>query len=343
VSEAVHSAVVAAERMAGISLESAVVGIGCAEGANARGVYEFGRPRQVELDDLGYAVRRAMQVHLGGAKLIVQICPQDFTVDGRSGYRNPKGVRCSRLEANVHIVATAEQEHQFLISAVHQAHLAVEDTVFEGIAAAYAAILPEDRARGVALIDVGAQSTEMAVYDGDALQIAASVPIGGEHFTRDIAWCLSVSFDDADLLKCEYGCAILGLTADGTLIEVPSENGRAGRETTRRQINEILEARAEELFLYVRNHIARCGMEQGLLEGAVLTGGGARLNGMCDIAERILNCPARNGLPVGIMNWPEEINHPGWATAAGLAMYSARLRLKKEPRRRAPGLLGLVK
>jgi len=107
-------------------------------------------------------------------------------------------------------------------------------------------------------------------------------------------------------------------------------------------LNEILEARAEELFLYVRNELAKVGMEQALLEGVVLTGGGALLNGMCDMAERVLNCQARNGLPVGIEEWPDSINSPTWASVAGLAMYSGKLKLQKEWKRKVPGIMGLV-
>ena len=343
-SESVRQAVTEAERLAQISVDAAVVGIGGAaiEGANSRGVYEFGRPREVEAGDLGYAVERATRVTMEDSRMLLQVFPQDFTVDGRAGFRNPQGVRCSRLEANVHIVTATLQDHEFLLSAVHQAHLGVEETVFEAMAASYAAVLPEDRSRGVAVVDIGAQSTDIAVYDSEALLLASSIPIAGDSFTKDIAWCLTVSYEDAEMLKEEYGCAILGLTSDNSLIEVPSNDGRPPREASRRQLNEILEARAEELFHYVRAEIARVGMEQSLLEGVVLTGGGALLNGMCDMAERVLNCQTRNGLTIGIRDWPEELNNTAWTVAAGLSMYSARLKLRRETRRKAPGIVGLV-
>jgi cell division protein FtsA len=126
------------------------------------------------------------------------------------------------------------------------------------------------------------------------------------------------------------------------LIEVPSAEGRPAREATRRQLNEILEARAEELFLYVRNEFAKVGMEQSLLEGVVLTGGGALLAGMWDMAEHILSCQARSGLPIGIEDWPDQLNNPTWSVAAGLAMYSAKLKMQKEWKRKVPGIMGLV-
>jgi cell division protein FtsA len=209
----------------------------------------------------------------------------------------------------------------------------VEETVFEAVAAAYAAVLPEDRARGVCLLDIGAQSTQMAIYDGDALLLAATLPVGGDHFTRDISYILKVNYDDAEHLKREYGWAMTGLTSDNSLIEIPSPEGRAPREAQRSTLDEILEARAEELLGHVYEEIRRAGMEQSLLEGVVLTGGGALLQGMCDIAERILNCQVRNGLPVGIEDWPEELDSPIWTVAAGLSMYSGRMKLKAEWKR----------
>ena len=274
--------------------------------------------------------------------LLVQVAPQDFTVDGRAGFRNPRGVVCSRLEAHVHVVSASVHEHQTLINAVHQASIGVEETIFEPIAAGYSAVMSDDRARGVAIVDIGGHSTDIAVYDGDALLRASSVPISADHLTRDVAFGLTVSFEDAEALKREYGCAILGLTSDNSLIEVPSGEGRSPREAPRKLLNEILEARAEELFLYVRNELARVGMEQQLLEGIVLTGGGALLNGMCDVAEKVVNCSVRNGLPLGIAGWPDEINDTAWCVAAGLAMYSAKLKTRKEFKRTVPGLMNLV-
>jgi cell division protein FtsA len=343
-SESIRRAVTEAEKSAQVSVDGAVVGVGGAtvEGTNCRGLYEFGRPREIDPNDLHYAVELASKVRLHEDRLLLQVAPQDFTVDGRAGFRNPRGV-CSRLEANVHVITTSAPDHSTLVSAVHQASLAVEETIFEAVASAYASVLPEERGRGVAVIDIGAHSTDLVIYEGDALLRASSMPVSADYFTRDVAYGLTVSYEDAECLKREYGCAILGLTSDNSLIEVPSPEGRAPREAPRRLLNEILEARAEELFLYVRNEIARVGMEQQLLEGIVLTGGGALLNGMCDMAERVVNCPARNGLAIGIADWPDEVNVPSWCVAAGLAMYSGKLKTRKEWKRSAPGVVGMLR
>jgi cell division protein FtsA len=218
--------------------------------------------------------------------------------------------------------------------------LAVDETVFEALAACYAAVLPEDRGEGTALADIGAHSTELVVYYGDALQLASTIPICGDHFTRDIAHFLRISLEDAALVKEQYGSASAASTSENSFIELPMPDGREARETPRRKLNEIIEARAEELFKLVRLELARVGMDRGLTSGLVLTGAASQLHGMCDLAERVLDCPARIGLPVGIMNWPEALVDPAWATAAGLAMYSARLHTQVDLERQSVGLLG---
>lgn len=344
IAESIRYALLQAESDAFVSVQGAVLGLGGSgiDGGSARGLYEFGRPHTIDHRDLVYAIEKAMQVRLENDRIVLQVAPQDFTIDGRAGFRNPRGMTASRLEANVHIVTASEQEHQCLVDAMHAAHLAVEETIFEAIASAYAAVTSEERAQGVAVLDIGSHSTDLAIYGGEALLAATSIPIGGEHFTRDVAWCLTVPHEDAERMKIEYGCAMVGLTSDASLIELPSPEGRGPREAPRRKLNEILEARAEELFLYVREEFERCGVQGALSEGVVLTGGAAMLPGLCDMAERVLNCAARNGLPTGIAGWPEEILDPSWTAAAGLAMYSARLKFREDPSRTAPGLLGLV-
>ena len=344
VAESIRAAVADAERGAGVSVEAATLGMGgrAIHGAQGRGLYEFGRPREIDQDDLIYAVELASDVALERDRMLLHVAPQDFILDGRAGFRRPtKGV-CSRLEANVHLVTASVQEHQALIASAHLAHLPVEETVFEPMAAAYACVGPEERARGVAVVDIGLESSGLVVYDGEKLILASSIPVTADHFTRDIAWMLKVSYEDAESLKQQSGCAVLGLTAESTLIEIPSPEGRMPREAHRSELIEVLEARADQLFSFVRAEIQRAGMDRSLLEGVLLTGGGAMLPGMWDMAERKLDCTACLGLARGIGDWPEELHSPVWATAAGLAMYSAKLKLHRPPPRRSRGLMGLV-
>lgn len=342
--ESIRTALREAEKRAQASPESALIGLGgCVSSTTSRGVYEFGRRRRaIEPDDLKCAVEKASHVQLEEDREILQICPQDFTLDGRAGYRNPKGIMGARLEANVLVVTVSLHEHQAIVSAVHHSHLAVEESVFEGIAAGYAAVLPEDRARGVAIVDLGAHSTELAIYDGDSLLLATSIPIGGDHFTRDLARLFKVNYDYAEELKRQFGSAVMDTVPETALVELPSSDGRGVREASRRQLNEILEARAEQIFEHVYKEVLRVGMEEALLEGVVVTGGGALLPEICDVAERVMHCQARKGLPLGIEGWPSELDNPAWTTAGGLAMYSGRVKLKRDWKRASTSVAGFA-
>jgi cell division protein FtsA len=208
------------------------------------------------------------------------------------------------------------------------------------LAGCYASVLPEDRREGIAVVDIGAESTELAVYYGDAMLLGSTIRVCGDHFTRDLAQGLCLSFEDSERVKMEYGSAISEGCSDNVLVEVPTPENREYRHVQRKFLNQILEARSKELFQFVRAELARVGMDRSLLGGIFLAGGGAKLPELCDVAERILQCQARYGLAVGIQDWPEELRDPEWSTAAGLAMYSAKLKEQTEQERVAAGWLG---
>jgi cell division protein FtsA len=333
-----------AEARAQISVDAATIGFGgtTVRGANSRSRIELGRPREIEQRDVNRALDRAVKVHLREDRAVLQLFPQDFIVEDQAGHRDPRSMLAQRLEANAHLITGSVQEHNCLIGAVNQAHIAVEETVYEPLAAHFASILPEDRREGTALVDIGAQSTDLVVYYDESLQLASSLPICGDHFTRDVALAFRISFEEAMLAKEEYGSATSEYTAENSLVEVTSAGDSSSRELPRRLLNEIIEARARELFDFVRRELARVGMERSMVGGVVLAGGGARLPGMCDMAEATLRCQARNGLPVGIQDWPAELDHPSWTTAAGLAMYSAKLKVQGELERQSVGLLARI-
>jgi len=344
VSDSILAALREGERNAGIAVDSAVVGIGGAavRGANARGSVDLGFTREVEQRDVNRAVDRALKVLLPDDRMILQLFPQDCVVDGHPGHRDPRRMMASQLEINVHLLIGTMQEHHSLVGAVNQAHLTVEETVFEAFASWYASVAEEDRREGLAVVDIGAQSTELVVYFGDAMLLASVVPVCGDHFTRDLAQGLSLSFHDAERVKLDYGCAVSRNSPENVLVELPTPEDRELRYAQRRFINEILEARAEELFRFVRAELVRVSMEHGLVGGVFLTGGGARLPELWDVAERELQCQAHYGLVNGIMNWPDSMKDPEWTTAAGLAMYSAKLKAQAEQNREEAGWLGKI-
>jgi cell division protein FtsA len=332
VADTVRQAIQEAEARSGQQIGSAVVGVGgpSVRAQQGRGLYEFGHRRPVEHGDLVYAVELAARARLDEDRMLLQVLPQDFTVDGRQPIPHPLNIECLRLEAHALLVTTSTQEHQALVSAVHQAHLRIEETVFEAMAAAYAGVLADERSGGVALIDIGAHSTNIIFYDGDAMLFAAGLPVSGDHFTRDLGELKALSFEEAERLKFAHGCALVGLTADNIVIELPAEPGRPGREIARRELIEILEARAAQVYELVEKCRARYARDINLREGVVLCGGGSQLEGMVELAEKVLGCPARLGFPRGVIDWPDELMSPVWTAGAGLAMYSARLQTRKD-------------
>ena len=306
--ESIRCAVVDAERGAHVSMESVTVGVGGTErlrAARAGAVYEFEyRPREVDAEDMAYAVKLASDVRLERDRMLLHVLPQDFTLDGRAGARKPQKGVCSRLEANVHIVTASYQEHQAVVAATHIAGLAVEETVFEPMAAAYACLYPEERARGGV-----ARPRPGSAFDRPGglrwRRIAARRPVfpsGPTILTRDVAGhfqshlrrrrkCLKLS---------EYGCALLGLTSDSRKPDRSSfARGPSGPREARRSVlsrNSGSARRRAVSAMSVRNCSARAWSAGSAGEGILLTGSGALLNGMCDMAERVLNCQAGNAL-----------------------------------------------
>jgi cell division protein FtsA len=344
VSQSVLTAIQQAETAAQTLVESVTVGVGgsTVRGANTRSKFELGRPREISQADVNTALKRASRVQLNEDRMILQLFPQDFVVDDHPGHRDPRKMLAYGLEANVHIITVSEKEHSTLIGAVNQAHLSVDESVFEGIASCYGAVLPEDRYEGLACLDIGAHSSELVIYYGDSLQLASTIAIGGDHFTRDIAHFLKIHIDDASLVKEVFGSATAESTSGKSFFELPVVDGRDAREASRRDLNGIIEARATELFLMVKKELMRVGMYRGLTSGLVLTGGGSHLHGMCDIAENVLDCQIRLGLGTGVQDWPEDLDMPSWSTAIGLSMYSARLRTKVDLEHQTIGLLGRI-
>jgi len=344
VAESIRRALAEAQANAGVNVESAVVGVGgqTVRGGNNRGVVELGHVRDIEARDLTRVVERASRVQLAEDRMILQIYPQDFVVDGYPGHRDPRKMLAACLEFNVLLLTVSIQEHNLLVGAVNHAALLVEETVFEPHAACYAAVRPEERGEGIAVVDIGAESTGLVVFSGDSIQRAASIRISGDHFTRDLAQGLCLTFEDAEMVKTEYGSASAEANLPNLHVELPTPQERDPRQAPLRHVNTILESRANELFALVRGELAQIGMERNLIGGVFVCGGGAQLAEILDVAEKQLQCQARWGRPVGILDWPEEIRNPQWTTAAGLAMYSARLKEKDAMRRESAGWLAKI-
>ena len=286
--------------MAGVEVGSVHLGISGPhiKGFNSRGVVAVaGKNREVTKDDVRRAIDAARAVSLPAGREIIHVLPQDFVVDEQEGIGAPVGLTGARLEVNVHIVTGSQTATQNLVACVNRAGVEVSDTVISQLAAAEAVLTPDEKELGVALVDIGGGTADLAIFERGSLWHTAVVAVGGDHFTNDIAVGLRMPIPDAERLKRRSGCALTALVPEDETMEVASIAGRRARMMPRRVLSEILQPRAEEICHLLWDEIRRAGYEKSLNSGIVLTGGAALLDGMAEIAEQIFDLPVRRAAP----------------------------------------------
>lgn len=316
-----------AEQSAHAVLAHCVVGIGGPHirGVNSRGGISLGtRLREITREDVRAAVDRARSVSLPSEREVIHLLPQQFILDEQPGIHDPVGMVGNRLEVNLHISTCSASASQSIITCANKAGLEVTDTIFEGVAAAEATVSADERELGVCLIDIGAGSTEIVVFFEGSVAHTAVIPIGGDHFTNDIAVGLHVCVEEAEFLKVNFGNCVVTSVPSGAEVEISGAPGHPTRIIKQRGIAEILEPRARELFHMMRDNLRGGGVLEALGAGCILTGGGARTGGLLDVAESSLRVPARVGYPVPLSRMPEELVQPEFSTAIGMLLYTHR-------------------
>jgi cell division protein FtsA len=328
--------------MAGVEIDSVHLALSGPhiKGFNSRGVIAVaGKNREITRDDVRRAIDAAKAVALPAGREILHVLPQDFVVDEQDGIGAPVGMTGARLEVNVHIVTGSVSSTHNMIACVNRAGMTVQDTVIEQLAASEAVLTPDEKELGVALVDIGGGTADLAIFERGSLWHTGVVAIGGDHFTNDIAVGLRTPIPDAEKVKRKNGCALSAMVDEDDTIEVASVGGRKPRLMARRILSEILQPRAEEIFHLVWDEIRRAGYEKSLNSGIVLTGGGAILEGMPEIAEQIFDLPIRRGCPTGLGGLADHVNSPTFATPVGLVLYAHRNRVP-EPARAGVGTFG---
>ncbi len=325
----IRRAIEEAEGVAGVPVESALVGVagGQIRGVNSRGGISLGpRARDIQREDVRRAVDAARGVSLPEDRSVLHVLPQEFIVDAQDSIRDPVGMVGQRLEVNVHIVTAPAAPTQNLITAVNRAGVVVQDTILEPLAAADACLTQDERELGSCLVEIGAGTTELLVYTGGVVRHTAALPVGGDHFTNDLAVGLRTPIPEAEKIKCRHGCAWREMLGEDRAIEIASVGDRPPRTVFARMLCEILEPRAQELLVLVRDELQRAGLDTVIPAGLVLAGGAARMRGLQELAERIFSLPVRVAVPRGLAEMPEEIAQPEYATAIGLLVYGGRAR-----------------
>lgn len=336
--EAINKAALAAEKAARGMIETAVVGIGGAHvrGVNSRGGISMGsRMREITRDEVRAAVDRARSVALPADREVLHLLPQEFILDDQPGIHDPIGMVGNKLEVNLHLSTCSGGVAQSVITCANRAGLEVQDTIYEGIASAEAVLSADERELGVCLADIGASTTELAVFFEGSIAHTAVLPIGGDHFTNDLAVGLHVSVEEAEDLKRTFGHSVVTAVPQSNEIEIGGNlalsgaGGQGPRLVRQRFLAEILEPRARELFTMLRNNLREGGVLEALGAGCVLTGGGALMAGLLDNAESLLRVPARVGYPVPLSRMPAELARPEFSAAIGMLLYTHRTQVRR--------------
>ena len=326
---AVKAASEQAERVAQANIAECAAGVGGphVRGLNTNGGFALGnRMREITHEDVRTAVERARAVERPPDREILHLLPRQFILDEQPGIFDPVGMVGARLEVDLHIATCSGSALQSTITCANRAGLEVTEAVLESIASAEATLSADERELGVCMLDIGSHSSDLAVFFEGAVAHTASVPIGGAHFTNDLAVGLQLGLIQAEELKRQYGNAVVTAVPEDAEIEIATPQPRT---LQLRMIAEILEPRARELLYFVKESLRKGGVIEALGAGCVLTGGGAMLPGMLDVTESQLRVPARTGVPVRLSQMPAELVHPSYSTAIGMLLYAHRTRVTK--------------
>jgi cell division protein FtsA len=325
----IRRAVEEAETIVGVPVESAMIGVAGAHvrGVNSQGGITLGsRPRDVQREDVRRAIEAAKGVTLPEDREVLHVLPQEFFLDKQDNIRDAIGMVGQRLEANVHIVTASSMATQNIVTAVNRAGVRVDDTVLEPFASAEACLTQDERELGICLIDIGGGTSELIGYAGGVVRHTGAIPVGGDHFTNDLAVGLRTPIPEAEKIKREHARVFREMVMGDLAIEIASVGDRPPRTVFARMLADIVEPRAQEFLMLIRDELRRGGLESQIPAGIVFTGGGAHLRGLPELAERVFNLPVRVAAPRGLAQMSEEVSQPEYSTAVGLVLYGARTR-----------------
>ncbi len=325
-SQAILMAVDQAERISGFKVEAAYVGIAGAhiQSTNSRGVAAIHSGRGVTTDDMARAIEAAEAIAVPNNREIIHAIPRGYTLDGQDGIQDPLGMVGFRLEVEAHIVTGATASIQNLVKAVEAAGIRVIDLVLEPLAAGEAVLTSAEREMGVMLADIGGGTTDIAIFIDGSVWHSVILPTGGVHLTNDLAVGLRIPSSAAEDLKIKYGHADPAQFQEGEMIDVAAFGEEGKRAVSRREVADIIRARADEVCQLVLTEVKRSGYDNLLPAGLVLCGGTAELPGMAGLAREILQMPVRLGAPREIEGFTDRVSSPAFATSIGLAAWGWR-------------------
>ena len=324
---AIRLAVEEAERLAGITVQNVIVGIAGdhVQSFQSRGVVTISnRDGEISESDVHRLLEDTTHVAMPADREILHVIPQEFIVDGQDGVVDPIGMSGVRLEANVHIITGLVSAAKNIYRCIVKAGYEVADIVLEPLGSSFAVLHSDEKEVGVALIDIGGGTTDIAVFEDNTIRHTAVVAVAGNKVTDDIRKGLGVMRDQAEALKCEFGAAMVEMAPDEE-IAIPGVAGRTEKRVGRSTLAQIIQPRLEEILEIAAIEIKRSGYARHLSAGAVLTGGGSMVPGTAELAAEILGLDARIGRPMGLSaGLVQEVSDPKFATGVGLVLYGLR-------------------
>jgi len=322
--DSIKHAVEEAELMADCEITSVYAGVagGHIRAFNSHGVVAV-KDREVKEGDVKRVIDAAKAVAIPMDREVIHVIPQEFIIDDQDGIREPLGMSGVRLEAQIHIVTAAVTSAQNIVKCCNKAGLNVIDIVLEPLASAQAVLERDERDLGVAMIDIGGGTTDVAVFVDGSIKMTAVIGIGGYHLSNDIAVGLRTPFDEAERIKKKFGVASARYLSGDDVISVPSVGGRRPREVSRKILCEVIEPRVEEILSLAQQEIERAGLAGRIPSGLVLTGGASALAGMHELAEEIFEAPVRQGTPGNVGGLLDVVRSPMYSTGVGLVLFGA--------------------
>jgi cell division protein FtsA len=317
---AISTSVEKAERLSGYRIGTAYVGIAGRHisSLNSRGVVAISRQdHEITRHDVERAVESAQAVAIPTQREVIHVIPRAYIVDGHENIRDPIGMSGYRLEVETHIVTGEVMAIQNLIKSVERAGVVIDDLVLQPLASG------EDKDRGVVLVDIGGGTTDVAIFIQGGIWHSVVLPLGGNQLTNDIVYVLHTPQNTAEYLKLKYGCAIAREPAEGEDDTIDTESFSPGerQQISRFYLNEIIQARVEQILELVGNEIRRSGYEGLLPAGVVLTGGSSQLPGIDELAREMLGLPVRVGVPTQLVGLADAVDAPPYATGVGLVRW----------------------
>lgn len=313
-----------AELMAGVEVRNVYAGIAGdhIRSINSHGVIAVSRGGvEITRADIGRVIDAAKAVAIPMDREILHILPQEFTVDDQKGIKDPTGMAGIRMEVDVHIVTGAVSSAQNLVKAIQQAGYQVRDLVLEPLASSFGVLTEDERELGVALVDIGGGTTDIALFHEGSIRHTSVIGLGGNSVTNDIAIGLRTPARDAERIKERYGAALATLVDPDEEIIVPHMAGQGERRVSRELLASIIQPRMEEILALAKADIKKTGWTDRIPAGFVLTGGASALPGTSELAERMLDVPVRIGRPLGVTGLVDSVDEPRFATGVGLVIY----------------------